>query len=214
MSHAPVTAASVGAFPNEDGAAFALAPAPGWASVVNRNDIWLTPDAIARDVVHHFRPAGRVLDPCKGEGAFLNHMPGAEWCEIREGRDFYAWCAPVDWIVSNPPYSIFTDFHSHALRLAQNVVWLMPLHKPFGSWQRMEELFAWGGIREIRIYGKSRDYGLDVGFVCGAVHYQRGWFGPTFWSRYSPNNGGLPCVGRARPLARLRSTPEQHSHWR
>lgn len=49
---------------------FALAPgAP--AAPVRENDIVFTPDDVARAVVERFRPSGRVLDPCKGGGAFL-----------------------------------------------------------------------------------------------------------------------------------------------
>lgn len=54
-------------------------------AAVRDDDIVLTPDDVAADVVASFAPTGRVLDPCRGEGAFWNHMPGAEWCEVREG---------------------------------------------------------------------------------------------------------------------------------
>ena len=164
------------------------------SSRVNPNDIWMTPDNIAADMVNHFGATGRRLEPCKGDGAFVRAMPGCDWCEVREGRDFFAWQAPVDWIVSNPPYSIFTDFHAHAMKIAENIVWLIPLHKPFGSWPRMSELRKWGWMKEIRIYGRSRDYGLDVGFVCGAIHFQRGWEGDTAWSFYPQNVQGLAQI--------------------
>lgn len=151
--------------------------------MVNLNDIVLTPEAVAADAVAFFAPSGKCLDPCKGNGAFFKHMPeGSDWCEIREGRDFFGYRERADWIISNPPYSIFTEFMRHALSLADNIVWLMPLHKPFGSWPRLEALRAWGWIRHIRIYGPSRYCGLDMGFVSGAVHYERGYDGPTGWS--------------------------------
>lgn len=35
-------------------------------------------------------------------------------------------------------------------------------------------LREWGWMAHCRIYGKSRDYGLDMGFVCGAVHFKKG----------------------------------------
>lgn len=50
-------------------------------------DVVYTPDWCARDIVQHFKPEGRVLEPSKGGGAFLQYLPGAEWCEITEGRD-------------------------------------------------------------------------------------------------------------------------------
>ncbi len=76
----------------------------------NPRDVVLTKPRIAEMIVKHFKPSGRVLDPCRGPGAFWKHMPGAEWCEIEEGRDFLEWTQPMDWIVSNPPYSNFWDF--------------------------------------------------------------------------------------------------------
>jgi hypothetical protein len=148
------------------------------------SDVWLTPDWIAEDMVRFFKPSGMVLDPCKGEGAFLRHMPGAEWCEIKEGRDFFLWTKSVDWIVSNPPYSTFTSFHDHAMKIANEIVWLIPLHKPWGSWPRLLALQKWGWIKHIRIYGKSRDFGLDMGFVCGAVHYSKEHMLETKYSFY------------------------------
>lgn len=35
-----------------------------------------TPDALAAGIVAHFRPAGRVCEPCKGGGAFLLYRAG------------------------------------------------------------------------------------------------------------------------------------------
>ncbi|MDA8412999.1 MAG: hypothetical protein M0023_04335 [Desulfobacteraceae bacterium] len=76
--------------------------------VQDQTDIVFTPADVARDVVAHFAPSGRILDPCKGDGAFFDHLPsGAEFCELKDGKDFFHWTEPVDWIVSNPPYSIF-----------------------------------------------------------------------------------------------------------
>lgn len=140
-------------------------------------DIVMTPDAVARDVVEHFRPSGRVLDPCRGDGAFLKYMDGAEWCEIREGSDFYNWHSPVDWIVSNPPYSIFSDFLRHSFTVADNIVYLIPANKVFNSADLMREVWAWGGIREIYTIGGGRGIGFPIGFCVAAVHFQRGYKG-------------------------------------
>ena len=145
-------------------------------------DIVLTPDDVAADVVRHFRPTGRILDPCKGEGAFLRHMPGAEWCEIREGRDFFAWTKPVDWIVSNPPYSVFWEFMEHSFSVADNIVYAIPLAKLFHSGKRLRGLFDWGGIPGILILGPGRNIGFPLGFAVAAVHMKRGYDGETRFS--------------------------------
>jgi hypothetical protein len=142
------------------------------------DDVVLTPDDVARDIVAHFRPVGKVLDPCRGDGAFLRHMPGAEWCEIREGRDFFLWDTPVDWIVSNPPYSCFSDFLRHSFGVAENIVYLIPINKPFNSDRIMREIFAWGGIETILVIGPGAALNFPIGFCIGAVHFKRGYRGP------------------------------------
>ena len=158
------------------------------ATDARATDVVMTPDVIAADVVRHFRPAGRMLDPCRGAGAFWKHMPGAEWCECREGRDFFAWHEKVDWIVSNPPYSNFGAWMRHSLEIADNIVYLIPVAKMFSVEARMREVFAWGGIVEARYYGKGTDMGFPFGFPCGAVYVRVGYRGPMAWTFYIPNS--------------------------
>ena len=63
----------------------------------NPNDVVYTPDAIAQSVVSYFKPTGFCLDPCRGTGAFYRWLPtGSDWCEIAEGRDFFAFDRKVD----------------------------------------------------------------------------------------------------------------------
>ena len=159
------------------------------ATDARATDVVLTPDAIAADVVKHFQPTGRMLDPCRGNGAFWKHMPGAEWCECRDGRDFFAWTEPVDWIVSNPPYSIFSEWLTHSLRLAHDIVYLIPLAKVFNSEPRLKEIMRVGGIVETRHYGSGTECGFPFGFPCGAVHMRVGYRGPMDWTFYIPNAG-------------------------
>jgi len=145
----------------------------------NKSDVSMTPPEVARRVVNHFKPSGRVLDPCRGDGAFWNAMPGAEWCEIREGRDFMEWTSPVDWIVTNPPFSTFMGFIKHAFDVSENVVFVIPAAKVWGSMPYHEMIEAYGGIREIVILGRGRSIGLPLGFAVGAFHFQRGYKGET-----------------------------------
>lgn len=146
---------------------------------VQAADIVLTPNDIAKAVVDHFRPYGKILDPCKGDGAFLQFMPGADWCEIREGRDFYQHQEPVDWIVSNPPYSIFSPFLRHAFTIARNIVFLIPVNKVYNSDRMMREIWEWGGVPEIYVIGPGASLGFPIGFCIGAVHFQKGYRGST-----------------------------------
>ena len=63
---------------------------------LSKNDVVYTPDWAANDIVSWFKPSGKILEPCKGKGVFLSHIPGAYWCEISEGKDFFAWNEPMD----------------------------------------------------------------------------------------------------------------------
>ena len=74
------------------------------------NDKIYTPIETAKDIISKFNLFGTVLDPFKGNGAFYDNLPETvekDWCEIDLGRDFFDYNKKVDWIISNPPYSIF-----------------------------------------------------------------------------------------------------------
>lgn len=155
--------------------------------VCNPKDVVFTPCEFAADIVRFFKPMGKVLEPCKGDGAFLRHLPDAEWCEISEGRDFMAWEKPVDWIVTNPPYSTFRDFFAHACKVAENIVVLIPVAKHFTSWPIIRLADEHGGLRHVRYMGRGRDMGFPFGFPVAAHWYSRGWKGDISVSYYSPN---------------------------
>lgn len=62
-----------------------------------------------------------MLDPARGDGAFYNALSAyitRHWCKIDNRGDFSDWTAPVDWIVTDPPWSRFRDFLEHSMRVA------------------------------------------------------------------------------------------------
>ena len=38
-------------------------------------DIVMTPVETAIDIIQHFSPKGKILDPCRGQGAFYDNYP-------------------------------------------------------------------------------------------------------------------------------------------
>lgn len=155
----------------------------------NPKDIVFTPDDVARDTVEHFNPRGRCLDPCRGDGAFFKYLPpGSEWCEIREGRDFFDFTDRVDWIVSNPPYSIFSRWLQHSFTVANNIVYLIPINKPFNSYAIMQRISDWGGIHSIYVVGPGSQLSFPIGFAIGAVYFKRDYRGGTAISFRTHNN--------------------------
>jgi hypothetical protein len=140
-------------------------------------DVVYTPEWVAADMVSYFQPVGRILEPCKGDGVFLRYMPSADYCEISEGKDFFKWVEPVDWVMGNPPYSAFGKWILHAMAIAENVVYLVPCAKPFYSEKLFREMQFWGKIKHMRVYGSGSKLGFPIGFCIGAIHFQKNWFG-------------------------------------
>jgi len=153
----------------------------------NGNDVVFTPDDLAALIVDHFRPCGRVCEPCKGGGAFLRAMPGADWFEIAEGRDFLAsegqrW----DWAVTNPPWSELRVFLRKAMQVADNVVFLCPVNA-FWIKARLRDIGQAGfGMVETFMVPTPPPPWPQMGFALGATWMKRGWTGGLHIS-YPPN---------------------------
>ena len=154
-------------------------------------DVIRTPKELAQDVIDWFQPVGLCLDPCSGDGIFLQMLPpDAAWCEISKGRDFYAWSTPVDWVVGNPPYSHYAAWMRQSMTVAVHIVYLMPIYKIFASAKLLQDVFDWGGIVHIRRYGTGSAWGFPFGYALSGVHYQKGYKGHTSWSCYQHRSGG------------------------
>jgi hypothetical protein len=148
---------------------------------LDRGDVVYTPDWVARDMVDFFKPTGRILEPCKGDGAFLKYLPPqTEWCEITEGRDFFAWTEPVDWIVGNPPYKQFRKFLGYSYQLAKDIVFFIPIDKPFNSLPSLTVWQSFGGIVSMRVYGRPGEVGFEVHRPMAAFQFRRGYTGPMY----------------------------------
>ena len=142
-------------------------------------DVVNTPDKVALAIVERYKPRGLVLDPCRGDGAFFNNLPGALWCELRDGKDFFAWNRPVDWIIGNPPFSILNQWLDHSFKLADNIVYLLPIAKVFGSRLRLKKIVEYGGIVDIWAPWTGRNVGFEFGWAVGSIHFKRGFKGKT-----------------------------------
>ena len=151
-----------------------------WYMPPIESDVVYTPTAVAIDIINWCSPSGVCLDPCAGDFAFYNNLPNPKhWCEIERGIDFFDWDKPVDWIVGNPPYSIFEDWLIHSFELGENVVYLLPTNKVFQRHAIMNIIESYGGIYGMRIYGSGQKIGMPFGFSVGAFHFKRDWIGRT-----------------------------------
>jgi hypothetical protein len=143
-------------------------------------DIVYTPLTVSKHIIHFLAPKGLCLDPCKGDGAFYDFLPaGKEYCEIREGSDFFLYPKKVDWVIGNPPYSIFEDFLRKGFEIADNVSYLVPTNKVFQRQIIMDMINAYGGIKSIIIYGSGTLINFPFGFSVGNFHFEKGYKGDT-----------------------------------
>ena len=148
---------------------------------VNVNDIVYTPRKISKMVVGHYLDEikGLLLEPCCGDGAFLEFLPDDTlWCEIQKGVDFFEFNRKVDVIITNPPYSIFDKFLTHALSVADKLILLIPVNKVMSSMPKLQQINKYGGIKEIFYIGSGRSIGFPFGFPVGAMLIEKGYSGP------------------------------------
>jgi len=146
---------------------------------INSNDVVFTPDWLAERICSMYSIEGNVLEPCKGEGAFLKYLPpNTDWCEIVDDKNFYDYNKQVDWIVTNPPYSDFNRFLKHSFELAKNIVLLVPVAKMFKSMGTLKQIFDYGGFVEIHTLPASKA-GFPFGFPCMVVYLKREYKGST-----------------------------------
>tara|TARA_R110000787_G_C13165824_1_gene420134 strand:- start:42 stop:566 length:525 start_codon:yes stop_codon:yes gene_type:complete len=146
---------------------------------LNPNDVVFTPEWLTEKICKMFKTSGKILEPCKGEGAFLKFLPkDTEWCEITEGRNFFDYNKKVDWIITNPPYSDFNRFLTHCFDLTENLVLLVPVAKMFKSMGTLKQIFEYGNFVEIHTLPASKA-GFPFGFPCAVYYIKKNYKGST-----------------------------------
>ena len=149
--------------------------------VLKPNDKVYTPEKVALEMIDFYNLEGKVLDPFRGGGIFYNNFPShvdKYWCEIDDDKDFFEFNEEIDWIISNPPYSIFDEGLQHSFKISKNVVYLVPFSKVVSSLGRIKSVLNYGNIKSIKIIGASR-CGFPFGFPACAIHIQKGYSGET-----------------------------------
>lgn len=148
-----------------------------------RDDCVQTPRELARELVKHFKPFGKILEPCKGDGNFLKEMEGygqniltPEWCEILEGKDFFDFNEKVDWIITNPPYSKMRKFIQKSMEVADNIVFLTTINHLWLK-ARLRDIGEKNfGIKEILIFDTPKTF-PQSGFQIGCFYLQKNYKG-------------------------------------
>ena len=151
----------------------------------NPNDKVYTPEFIVAEVLsefsQHITSDSTLLEPFKGGGAFYDKLVSlssnpVQWCEIDQGVDFFEYKDKVDWIITNPPYSIFDKVLPKCLEVADNILLVIPVNKLVSSMPRLADVRRAGfAIRQLHYLGSGRQLKFPFGFPVACVWIQKGW---------------------------------------
>lgn len=144
---------------------------------------------------------------------FRIHNPGritrTDWCEISLGRDFFKARGKWDWIITNPPFSLFTEFLAKGCEVADNVVFLSLLPTWFMDRKLKELRDQQFGIVEILRMQQPPKPWPTFGYAMAAVHVRRFHKGPIKYSIWEgvPMHASKPRELGLRPPA-LQEPPQ------
>lgn len=133
----------------------------------------------AKWIINYFNPFGVILDPSAGKNSFYDNFNTESKlrCEIDDGIDFFDFNDDVDWIITNPPYSIYDLFLKKCFEVANHVVLFVPIAKAFKSNKVQLMVENFGGLKEIVYMGGGSKHGFNFGFPVGCLYYQRNYKG-------------------------------------
>jgi len=150
----------------------------------------MTPEYLAKALVNHFKPSGKILEPCKGTGNFLKAFEGYGqnvsilWCEISEGKNFFDFNEKVDWVITNPPWSQIRKFLQHSLEISKNICFLFTINHLWTKARIRDIKEAGFGIKEIVIFDTPDNF-PQLGFQVGMIHLQAKYSGDIIFSDLS-----------------------------
>lgn len=143
------------------------------------NDDVMTPKSLCDILYYHLSPNGVILEPCRGSGNFYSFFPeGSPWCEIKEGKDFFDYNEKVDWIITNPPWSLIGKFLVHSMEIADHVCFVATINHLWTK-ARIRNIKNNGfGIKEIILFDQPKNF-PQSGFQLGMFHLERRYKGST-----------------------------------
>lgn len=146
----------------------------------NGNDKIYTPEPLARYIINHFKPSGKILDPCMGKGAFIDNFPENSHklgCEIDDGIDFFDVNQKVDWVISNFPWSKMRSFLLHSMEISDNIVSLALVNSIFMK-ARLRDIKKMNfGIKEILMLETPPKPWPQAGLQLGAIYLKKNYTG-------------------------------------
>lgn len=136
------------------------------------NDDFNTPHKLCRQCIDKL-PLNRnttTLEPCRGSGNFYHLLANTkrDWCEIKEGRDFFDYRGHVDWIITNPPWSLARRFLIKSMQVSDNIGFLITINHIVALKARWRDIRSCGfRITKIYLVNTPKEFpqsGFQLGF--------------------------------------------------
>jgi len=133
-----------------------------------------TPEEVCREIIGliPWAEGELVLEPFRGQGSFYNNLPDSirkDWCEIKEGRDFFQYEGQPSTIISNPPFrneaggdNLVVPCLERSLNIATKRVVFFINHKSLNSLTaaRLTKYEGWGwGITHFSVWDTKKWFG-------------------------------------------------------
>jgi len=138
-------------------------------------DFYPTPPDCIEALLDRETFEGQVWEPACGDGRIVSacHRRGlsAFGTDIRTGDDFLQMSKRTDCIVTNPPYSIATEFAVHALRLARLKVAMLLRLEFLSGIERCEQLWRFHSLKSLLVFAKRVQFGSS-----GCPQDSHAWF--------------------------------------
>ena len=167
------------------------------------HDIVFTDIKFAKRIIDYFspqfKPGDIFFDPCKGTDgycihsekpgcAFYKNMPKPKlWAELTEGKDCIDVAGPVQWSITNPPFSAkaYRKVAQHCAKISDNVVFLVRLDVALGVNARIRDFTKQGHALKEIITCRYEDAGFAArGFTLTVMHWQKNHTGGTKWTEW------------------------------
>jgi hypothetical protein len=149
---------------------------PNKTGNATQQDRVMTNPKTAKSIIEYFKPEGKILEPCKGEGAFYDQLNGdKDWCEIDLGRDFFKYDKKVD--------CIYDQFLEKAMSISNNIVFFVPFSKLFKSKSNDLMVKNYGDIKELINMGTGSQHGFKMGFIVGCIYFKKNYVGDIKYTR-------------------------------
>ena len=160
-----------------------------------KNDFYSTPDVAVKALLKHEKFTGKGLEPACGKGAISKFFKNIESMDLynyeygKSGVDFLKTTKQYDYIITNPPYSLATEFVVHSLKLAKKKVAMLLRIQFVESQTRFNLIFKKYPPKTIYVFSKRISCNNENRLLCFAWFvWEINWKGGTTFKWFEPND--------------------------